>query len=596
VWIWREHFEAIRQRDQATASAKLASSHLDQAVSTIDQLLERVENEPLLKKEEMQPLRDALLQDALHFNEQLIDNSGDQPEARLAVGAAYERIGKIQELRHKVEESCGAFGLASAVYTELTAQRPPKGRAIGLGEGQDHLQFRSCVARAYRRIAGIQQSRRKFEEAFAAYRMATSISEGLRAESPSKPLYFGAEWIGSTSSHIFALLERNTNDDQREALRLLETMRRQLEVFIELTGSPYQRTWVTIALARSMFCMAHIHAQLGNREQAEKSCRTGIALLENISEEDWTEMAETESRGSYWMVLRESRSSVVEGFYKGADRPAKAGRPPLADRLAAAEKWYRETIDGERKVAANSPNDFFWGNVKFSFGLTFRQKHRFKEAAQAFRAAVRHFGELSSSASYIQYLKARAQYYLGIVLPAAGGSEEEAGQLFQDAVRILEVLTRKFPGEGRYDLYQAYGALGNCLPIRDPQASAEAFQNAIHVMGQFCDDQPDEPKYQGQLTVAIGRYGRFKFDQGDRATARVLMQRRVDIANWGPHEVSGECRNGLTSFRFPSKGSKRPGADRNCDAPRLAVSRTPFLRNAINQRRIWHILQRSSAR
>jgi serine/threonine protein kinase len=466
LWIWRQHGEANQQRDRAKSYAELADNNINHAVSTIDQLLNRLENEPLLKREEMQPLREAFLEDVLRFNERMIENSRDYPEAALA------------------------------------------------------------IAEAYMRIATIQRSRRDFDKSFVAYGMASSLFERLAAKSPPDFLTPRARFAQSLHDHAIALIDRGKTDDVREALRLMERVAQQWEVSGQQADNSYDRTFAKLSLSNSMGSMAWAHSKLGNEDQAETSYREAIAILEDIPKDDWDQQPETRLRRDYLMAYA-SASSGLAGKLNDTGSSVegeKWQRKAMEIQEQVAEYW---PDNPERRLAPLGQAKLLFGLKLLGEGRNKEAAEVLRSSLENYSELVEHCPEIPLNRrmkAVAQY------YLAHVMLPAGGSDKEAGQLCREAVETLDALVRQFPAEDGwRKDLFQAYRALGDQLAIRDPQAAATAYAKLIDVKRQHSEEEPGAARLQCDLSTALWRYGRFKLDQGDMEGARELMQRRVEI-------------------------------------------------------------------
>ena len=135
-------------------------------------MLTRVAAERLLAVPQMEPVRRAILEDALEFYRGFLEEHGTDPAIRYQTGQAYLRAGKIYSVLGKDDQAEEAVRGAIALFEKLVAEFPTE------------PVYRAALAAARRNSAGILQHRGRIEEAEAAYRGSVELCRALVAGSP----------------------------------------------------------------------------------------------------------------------------------------------------------------------------------------------------------------------------------------------------------------------------------------------------------------------------------------------------------------------------------------------------------------------------
>jgi serine/threonine protein kinase/Tfp pilus assembly protein PilF len=149
--------EALRQ---SRASEEAATRRLKQTLQAVDRMLGRAIHGPLVDVPQVEPVRRGLYEDALEFNQQLLQECGSAPELRLEMAETNYRIGLHQLTLGQPTEAEEAFRRGIAVANDLLAEAPGepayrrvlalcrRGYTICLEAGGGRMQEREREARA----------------------------------------------------------------------------------------------------------------------------------------------------------------------------------------------------------------------------------------------------------------------------------------------------------------------------------------------------------------------------------------------------------------------------------------------------------------
>lgn len=259
---------AQEQRAAAVHARRRAESNLRQACEAVDLMLTRVSEDPdlLAYEPRMEQVRSRLLQDALAFYQQFLEEHGDDQEVRAETVRAARRTANIlQELGRHTE--------AAAHYDQ----------AIALC-GQLRSEF-STAAAYQQELAGIHNSlgilyraTGKVEEAEAEYGKAVALKRQLINAHPDVAV-FRAELANSLHNQCALLRELGRTESalnvNGEALRL----RRELvEVF------PQEPTY-RHNLGKDLNLLALLLDDQGNPIDEEAICREALEQLQKLAHE-----------------------------------------------------------------------------------------------------------------------------------------------------------------------------------------------------------------------------------------------------------------------------------------------------------------------
>jgi eukaryotic-like serine/threonine-protein kinase len=289
------HLEASNQRDRAEENFRTARQ-------AVEDYLTRVSENTLLKaqdRQDLRALRKQLLEDALRYYQQFIDQRGDDPKQRADLAEAYLKVAFITDEIGSRDAALRAGEQALAVADRLwredarapeTQERVAKilnqvgsvrrhlgtmaaaladlSRARGLFESlhRDYpavASYRHQFALAYNRIGVTQSEIGEPTAALESYGAAREIEESLVVEHPDEIKYRAL--LGTVINNIGLL--REELDDSRGALR---AYRRTIEIFDALAhDDPGDPKWA------NMLAAAHhdVGTLLGKLEGPEPGLR-----------------------------------------------------------------------------------------------------------------------------------------------------------------------------------------------------------------------------------------------------------------------------------------------------------------------------------
>jgi eukaryotic-like serine/threonine-protein kinase len=167
-----------KARDETEVARKEAVANLQKAREAVDQMLTRVAEEKLLDVPQMEPLRKALLEDALKFYEQFLQQRSTDVEIRLETGNARRRVAEIYRHLGQYSEAEKEYHRSITLLKELQAEGPLR------------IQVQEGLAMAYSRLGFLLISPwLRFEGAEKAYREAIALWQKLAAERPEQTEY-----------------------------------------------------------------------------------------------------------------------------------------------------------------------------------------------------------------------------------------------------------------------------------------------------------------------------------------------------------------------------------------------------------------------
>jgi tetratricopeptide (TPR) repeat protein len=298
--------EASRLRGQAERNLKRARDNLGRALDAADQLVGRVADERAFNQPQMLGLRLTLLEDALELYRSFLDEHTTDAVVQYQAARAYGRIGMIQSSMGRYPQAEDALQRAVGLLEHLVAESPsqreyrerlawnhlqlgllhwwgyrrplegevPLRRAVRLHEElvADYPDAsRSDLVRSYRGLAEVLTAKGESEKAEKLHRQWWTLAEELAREFPtdaeySRLLRLAWQFRGRR------LARRGKSEDA------LEAFRKSVEIQEQLVDDGY--AWYRFESAGAYRELGHFQAKSGELEEAERSYRKAIALLE----------------------------------------------------------------------------------------------------------------------------------------------------------------------------------------------------------------------------------------------------------------------------------------------------------------------------
>jgi serine/threonine protein kinase/tetratricopeptide (TPR) repeat protein len=212
---------AEAERSEAEKQRAVAEANFQNARKAVDDYFTSVSQAKLLNVPGLQPLRKELLDSALAYYRQFIDQYGDDPTVQAELAASFVRVGSITSAIGSKEQALAAFHEATDVYERLVRDHPAGvdyqvGLASAFGyvgdvqhtmgrladaeesfrralaireklvrENSDDGDYRAHLSGAYCNLGTLQSAIQRLDDAKVSFQRALEISEKLVAEDPT---------------------------------------------------------------------------------------------------------------------------------------------------------------------------------------------------------------------------------------------------------------------------------------------------------------------------------------------------------------------------------------------------------------------------
>jgi serine/threonine protein kinase/tetratricopeptide (TPR) repeat protein len=118
---------ALKAEEQARQQEGKARANFELARNAVEEYGSKVSDDPRLKEKDLEPLRKQLLQSAIKFHQQFVEQHRDDPALRADLGRAYQDMGKLIADTENRTQALDLFEKAVTVYEQLIAEHPEDG-------------------------------------------------------------------------------------------------------------------------------------------------------------------------------------------------------------------------------------------------------------------------------------------------------------------------------------------------------------------------------------------------------------------------------------------------------------------------------------
>jgi serine/threonine protein kinase/tetratricopeptide (TPR) repeat protein len=402
--IAQKEQEAVRQREDARAQRRLARR-------AVDKMFTQVAEKWLAKRAGLEPLQREFLEEALAFYQEFAKEQSTDPDARLDIALAQNRVARIQGVLGDSAQAAAAFDQGIAALEGLVAEFPLEPR------------FRSALAQSYSDYGFVVVYDGRDKDAVEALRHCVRLLTELTEEFPGAPMYqmqLAEGLVGLATIHTWAGRLREAEDACRDAVPLFDKLPADLantaSYRMAFSSAAFHLGWALRARgelqqAEQWFDLSvtlrdklvadfphdsNYQAELANSlanwgwcvqgsrpREAEKALRRAVAITEGVVARSPTvgwyhdTLAEScrflaniltttnepqEAVGLYEKAIECNEKRLVEcpnlEWHKVAVADCRAKLIELLKRLGrpdAVEKVYRSTVAFYEKMAANHP-------------------------------------------------------------------------------------------------------------------------------------------------------------------------------------------------------------------------------------------------
>ncbi len=434
-------------RHEAEQAGKVALANFARARDVVHRMLTRVAEERVAGVPWMEPVRKALLEDAIQFYEQLLAERNTDPEVRLATAWAHIRLSWVYSRFQDGSRREPAIRRALHLLEPLVKEHPNEPR------------YRTALASCLRQLGHLHlYDSRSETDPEAPLRKAVELWEGLVSANPDSVEY----QLGLAGTLLYLGRVVQNRDEKERVWRRALTLFEGCEAKAGLTHDHH-------GFLGTLSGLASLMEQTDPRE-AEAMLLRGVAVRARIEKVG----------GALWVDLIPTANQLemsLAALYQTTGRPQDA------------EAAYRRAVDTIEKHVASYPgirmNHYHASRAHQLFGHFLFAERRFKEAEAEFRRGWRLSEDLISDVpgqpgpdwwnKYLSNVNGLAAAL------RAQGRNTDAAEVLRQSQEFCARLAEKHPAAMPDDL-RFHQLLGSHYAAKDQQEKAiAAYSKAIEL-------------------------------------------------------------------------------------------------------------------
>jgi len=240
-----------------------AEDNFQKAREAVNQMLTRVADDVLLELPQTEPVRRALLQDALVFYQGFLRERATDTIVQHETGKAYYRVGEILRMLGDDAESKEAYEQAIGLFVDLVNRFP------------DRREYARDLADAYNYLGELQRTIGQLDEAEQAYRKAIELQQQLAADHAAEPGY-RSEFARTLYNLGIVLKNTGRSDDADSAYE------RAVTILEELCEKHHSESKYRLELARCLINRGILLKDTRKLVEAEAAYGQAIRILEEL--------------------------------------------------------------------------------------------------------------------------------------------------------------------------------------------------------------------------------------------------------------------------------------------------------------------------
>jgi serine/threonine protein kinase/tetratricopeptide (TPR) repeat protein len=470
--------EALAQTrlGETEEARKEAVANLQKAREAVDQMLTRVADEKLADVPQMEPVRKALLEDALKFYRGFLRQKSTDSAVRLETGRAWHRVGKMYHYFDQHDEAVNALRESVKLLEELAVDCPTDPDCwAALAESRlslgDELMF------------GFG----RFQDAEPILLRALVLFEKLAAEHPETPQYRARP---ARARHSLATAQANlgrareAEEEFRSALALLDKLADEFP-----TEASYRDLQAEILIGLGAALVYK------DSREAEKLFRRALAIHVKAS--------------------AEKPNLQIQRFFLACNHHCLANLLRDGGRLTEAEEAYRQAIAHCQQIVTDFPNRLNYRSAlcEFQLGLgkLLEATNRTGEAERAYRLAWEVGTDKvppEAVPSHTWFMRLDESQALLVKLLTAAGRTQEVEAHYRQALTLWEKLAAQSPAIPGYrqELARTYARLGDFLAAeKRPEEASRRAVTLLDLASNFRKAKlaSDYPEANRQLGLAL---------------------------------------------------------------------------------------------
>jgi serine/threonine protein kinase len=455
-----------RKHDQVKTAQERAEAHFGKARALVDSMLTRL-SEELASEPFMKPLRKELLEEALAFYLDFLEQKEDEPGLRFDAALAHRRVGTIYNQLGRYAESVPSHERAILSLEELVEEVP--------GEPDYRYELAFTLAQLAYPLESLERS----AETEPALRRAVSLLQELLATSGPQVRYH--RLLANCHLHLSVVFGNVSRPEDAE--REIERGKDIWERLAAASDLPRDRR----GLAQSLLWLAQRRGLRNRPDEAEELLQRYLAMIEQLM----TEIPSMDLRFAH------ARGWHLLGNLLYTRRPKDA---------ASA---YEEALSIYDELARFSPS---WpdarehvGEVHTSLGGVYLNMGLHKKSDQAVRAAIGALAELADEHPEVPLYRLRLANAHSLLADVARttGSTEKAEEACRRAIEIVDGLEEEMGDKRLYLLFgqNVHETLVTLLVNRGALQQAERYLlRKIQAFNErLVERYPDVPSYRDLL-------------------------------------------------------------------------------------------------
>jgi eukaryotic-like serine/threonine-protein kinase len=456
--------EALRNLATAKTERQRAEVNFLKAREAVDRMLTRVGQQRLSGVPQMEPVRRALLEDAVEFYRGFLDENSNDRAVRAETARAYQRLADIYHTLGQVDQGRRAVERGAAIFDKLAEEFPDEG------------EYRAGSAKSLNQSGLLFKDEMNAAEAERAYGGAAAILERLVEDFPDDPDY--RVTLSQTKCNLGVLRELTgrfglAEEAYRGAIRLDEELVRRWP------AAPHGRYHLSENCG-NLERLLGLKGQLAEAESlAVRSCEIGEKLIADFP------------------AVAEYQNSLGKEYHNLGVLLDETGRRDQA------EQFFRKAVELHQRLANDYPHVVEYrqdlASHYNSLGMVLAAAGNQEEAETAFSQAIALKEKLAADLPSVPMLSrqlANSFTSLGLFY-LRFGQFDKAVQANERGIKILEQLVERYPAVPEYP--SALGAALNNLAMvmshRDSQAARELVEKAIEYQQAAIKLNPQEKKF-----------------------------------------------------------------------------------------------------
>jgi serine/threonine protein kinase len=495
-----QFIRANKNYHSAEVQRSLAEERRDKAHQAIHDYFTLVSENKLLGKPGFHELRKELLETALEYYKQFLDERSDDPAMQVEVADTWSAVARIHDQIGSKDAARSAYEQALLLYQAL--------HSISPGDSQ----LPRHLARTFAAVGDLDYQSGDLDAAMQSFEKARDLQAQLVRDNARDGV---ASDLANTHKHI-ALIFRRKGQNEQALGELAQARITQRQLMDSGVHSPD----LASSLAETLTTIGSIQSDLVAFSDAESSFDEAIRLLEASAT---NASNASELQHSMWAIYREQATVFAkQAYYDSAI---------LSDRRA---------LEIAEKLAYENPTvtEYEWDLARSYHGLAYHlsDSKEFEEAIEALQHAIPHLKKLVRLSPDVPDYRE----ILGACLSNTGhnhfksGRQAEALQFFREAADVGTMLVQQFPDVPKYrrNLGVSYHNIGNeSQKMGQLEAAESALMKCLANWGQLAEQFPNVPQHQLDLVRICTKLGGFHSVNAPTPKSREFFERGLEVCD-----------------------------------------------------------------